>query len=68
MFGNWQVKLHRAGNLLELVKDRSQYMVGGPPTEAIKAAGLWRAFDDLEEFRSALVKWASCRGESIVME
>ena len=67
-FGNWHVELRRAGTLIELVKDRSQYMVGGPPTEAIKAAGLWRAFDRLEELRCALMKWAGCSDKLIARE
>jgi hypothetical protein len=64
-FGNWYVDLRRADLTLRLVKDRSQYMVDGPPTNEIKAAGLYRAFDDLEEFRHAIVKWATDPNVSI---
>jgi hypothetical protein len=64
-FGNWYVDLRRADLTLRLVKDRSQYMIGGPPTKTIKATGLWRAFDDLEEFRHAIVKWATDPNVSI---
>ena len=57
-FGNWYVDLRRADNAIRLVKDRSQYMIDGPPTEAIKTAGLWRAFENLDEFRQLVIKWA----------
>jgi hypothetical protein len=59
VFGNWYVDLRRADLTLRLVKDRSQYMVDGLPINEIKAAGLWRAFDDLEDFRHTVVKWAT---------
>src|ERR1700756_3093785 len=45
LFGNWLVDLRRGGRTLRLVKDRSQFMVAGPPTQAMKDVGLWRAFD-----------------------
>ena len=57
-FGNWYIDVHRAGRNICLVKDRSQYMIAGPPTPEIKAAGLWKAFDDLQEFREVLIRWA----------
>jgi hypothetical protein len=58
-FGNWYVNLHRAGVPIQLVKDRSQYMVHGPSKEEQEAAGLWIAFNSFEEFRQAVVKWAA---------
>ena len=58
-FGNWYVDLCRAGHTMRLVKGRSQYMIAGPPTREIKAAGLWKAFDDFQEFRHVLIKWAT---------
>ena len=57
-FGNWYVDVCRAGRTIRLVKDRSQYMIAGPRTPEIKAAGLWKGFDDIREFRHALIKWA----------
>ena len=57
-FGNWWVDLHHTGHVIRLVKDRSQYMIDGPQTEAIKAAGLWKAFDNMAEFRHAVIKCA----------
>ena len=57
VFGNWYVELHRADRMIRLVKDRSQYLIDGSHMEEIKAAGLWRVFDDLEEFWRAVSKW-----------
>ncbi len=58
LFGNWFVDLRSGGRTLRLVKDRSQFMVAGPPTTAMKEAGLWQAFGSFEEFRDAIKKWA----------
>ena len=58
VFGNWYVDLRRSGADLRLVKDRSQYLIEGPPFGELKAAGLWRAFEDLDEFRQAVINWA----------
>lgn len=63
VFGNWYVDLIRGVVMMRLVKDRSQYMILEPFPE-IKAAGLWRAFDDLEEFRAAVLNWAMGRDET----
>ena len=49
-FGNWYTDLCHAGLTIRLAKDRSQYFISGP-TEEIKAAGLWRTFDSLDEFQ-----------------
>jgi hypothetical protein len=54
-FGNWCVDLYRADRLIRLSKDRSQYLMDGSDIEEIKAAGLWKAFDDLEELRKAVM-------------
>jgi hypothetical protein len=59
LFGNWYVDLTRAGHTMRLVKERSQYMIAGLPIQQIKAAGLWKAFDDFQEFRHVLIKWAN---------
>src|ERR1700728_689882 len=40
-FGNWSVDLQRDGVVMRLVKDRSQYMVTGPPEEVLKEGGHW---------------------------
>jgi hypothetical protein len=56
--GNWCVYLRRADVSISFCRDRSQYMVDGP-IEEIKAAGLFKAFNDLEEFKQAVIKWAA---------
>ena len=38
------------------MKDRSQYVIDGS-IEEIKAAGLWQAFNNFEEFRRAINRW-----------
>ena len=58
-FGNWLITLQRDGVVMRLLKDRSQYMVDGLPTEELKAAGLWRAFNTLNEFQMAVTRWAN---------
>ena len=55
---DWYVDLARNGRTIRSAKDRSQYMIAGPSTQDIKDAGLWRAFDDLEEFRRTVSRWA----------
>jgi hypothetical protein len=57
-FGNWYVDLSRGSRTLRLVKDRSQYMIGGPPTQGMKDVGLWKAFDSFGEFRRLISEWA----------
>ena len=55
--GNWYLDLARDGLSLRLVKDRSQFFIDGPPVEELKAAGLWRAFEDFAEFQQVIVNW-----------
>jgi hypothetical protein len=57
-FGNWYVDLCKANDRIRLTKDRSQYTFSGPSIPEIQAAALWKAFDNLEEFRHAVAKWA----------
>jgi hypothetical protein len=57
-FGNWYVDLTRGDLTIRLVKDRSQYYVSGQ-AESIKAAGLRKAFNDLNDFREAVAAWAN---------
>ena len=45
--------------MMRVLKDRSQYMVDGLPEEALKTAGLWRAFDSLDELRITVTQWAN---------
>jgi hypothetical protein len=58
-FGNWFVDLQRDGVVMRLLKDRSQYMVTGLSKEVLKAAGLWQAFDTLNELQTTLTRWAN---------
>ena len=58
-FGNWLIDLQRDGVVMRLLKDRSQYVVDGLTTEVLKAAGLWRAFESLNELQMAVTKWAN---------
>jgi len=58
-FGNWSIDLQRDGVVMRLLKDRSRYMDDGLPTEVLKAAGLWRAFDSLNELQMAVTRWAN---------
>jgi hypothetical protein len=57
VFGNWWVELHREDRWIRLSKDRSQYLIDGSNIEEIKAAGLWKAFGDLQEFRRIVSEW-----------
>ncbi len=56
-FGNWYVDWCRDDQTLRIVKDRSQYMIAGPPPQRVKDAGLWRAFDTFEEFHHVVKIW-----------
>jgi len=58
-FGNWFVDLQRDGVVMRLLKDRSQYLVTGLPMEVLKAAGLWQAFDTLNELQTTLTRWVN---------
>lgn len=56
-FGNWYVDLCSNGLAIRLTKDRSQYFVDRLPIEESKTAGLWKAFDSVDEFQNAIIKW-----------
>jgi hypothetical protein len=57
-FGDWFIDLCRGAHAIRLVKDRSQYMISGSQEEEIKAAGLWKAFDDFGEFSQSVCGFA----------
>lgn len=57
VFGNWYVDLCSNGVVLRLTKDRSQYFVDRLPIVEIKRARLWKAFDSVDEFQDAIIKW-----------
>jgi hypothetical protein len=44
---------------MRLLRDRSQYLVTGLPKEVLKAAGLWQAFDTINELQVAVTRWAN---------
>ena len=56
-FGNWHIDMRNGGSTLRIVKDRSQYMIDGSELHELKAAGLFRAFGGLQEFRNAIMNW-----------
>lgn len=56
--GNWCVDLTRHDLPLQIVKERAQFQISGPPIEELKANGLWRAFDDYAEFQRAVLSWS----------
>ena len=58
--GDWYVDLHRENLWIQLTRDDHKYLVHGPPEE-IEAAGLRRTFLSLEEFRQAIIEWATKR-------
>jgi hypothetical protein len=56
-FGNWQVEL--VGSCaFRLFKDRSQFMIDAD-RRSLEPAGLWRAFDDRDEFTRRVLAWAA---------
>lgn len=64
-FGNWYVDFCRQGRTIRLVKDRSQYVVAGTADE-LKAHGLWRAFNEVEEFQRAVIAWVENLDETAI--
>src|SRR5688500_15215969 len=56
-FDDWYLDLVRRRVAIRL-KDRSQYMIEGPG-EQLKAAGLCKVFEDVADFRRAVVAWAT---------
>lgn len=56
VFGNYYASFLGPKGRLRIIRDRSQYMVEGDPA-LLERAGLWRAFDDREEFAARLLFW-----------
>ena len=56
-FGNFVVGLSSPRGAVRLVRDRLQYFVDGD-LEAIKAAGMFRVYDDVEAFSEAAAAYA----------
>jgi hypothetical protein len=59
-FGNWFVDLTKGKERISLYKDRSQYGINDDDEE-FKAPGLFRVFNDLDEFAHAIIEWALVR-------
>ena len=56
-FGNYHVDLTSPRGWLRLVRDRSQYTIETESGEELRKAGLFRAFNDRNEFVSAVLQW-----------
>jgi hypothetical protein len=56
VFGNYYVNFSGRKGPFRIIRDRSQYMVEGDRA-VLERAGLWRAFDDREEFAARLLSW-----------
>ena len=57
VFGNYYVDLVGARGWLRVTRDRGQYLIGGDDDRPGKL-GLFRAFDDMIEFRKAVLAYA----------
>ena len=60
-FGDYLVDFRGPTGSLRITRDRGQYMLEGDRGE-LESAGLWRAFDDRDEFTQRLTDWATHRG------
>ena len=56
-FGDIVVELQKESRWLVLTRDRSQFMIDGPDHAALRAAGLFRAFDSVNDFKDAVLAW-----------
>jgi len=62
-FGDYFVDLVGRGRQLRIVRDRSQYFVDADRDD-LERAGLWRTFEDRDEFLTRLLTWLSNAKES----
>jgi hypothetical protein len=56
-FGNILVEMHRGSAWIVLTRDRSQFIIDAPDHAALRAAGLFRAFDSVNDFKEAVLAW-----------
>ena len=56
-FGNYEISFRAPRVAFRITRDRSQYILHGPPRQELEAAGLWRAFDYRSEFEETLLVW-----------
>ena len=52
-FGDWLIELEREGTMVVLTKDKGQYLIDAD-IEQMKQAGLWKAFNKLDEYKAAV--------------
>ena len=60
-FGNYCVDCRAPFGWLRISRDRSQYIADIRSKNELKAAGLFRAFDDKNEFTATLLAWLRTR-------
>ena len=56
-FANYYVDLESPDGALRIVRDKSQYHVDMQAIDELKRAGMFRAFDELDTFRIALISF-----------
>src|SRR5262249_41944852 len=56
LFGNFLVGFENGTQRFELVRDRSQFMVEGEPSE-LEPFGLFQAFNSVAELEAPLLTW-----------
>jgi len=55
-FGNYYIDLSGASGSMRITRDRGQYIIDADERQ-LRQRGLLRAFDDLEEFRVAVLDY-----------
>ena len=56
-FGNYYIDLSGTAGPIRITRDRGQYLIDADERQ-LRQRGLFRAFDDLEEFRVAVLTYA----------
>lgn len=60
-FGNYFIEFG-GRRTFKMVRDRGQYFLQGPPRTELEEFDLWRAYDDRDSFRHAVLLWLSASG------
>ena len=56
-FGNFIVRFQRPDTAsFQLTRDRGQFIIYGIPQDELESAGLWRAFDVINELQPLLIR------------
>ena len=63
-FGNFAVTFVGPRGSIQLVRDRGQVIVSGPPRAQLESAGLWRAFAGVRDLESPLKAWLGTASEA----